>query len=226
MSYIIELKAVNKVYGKGNNTVVALDYIDLAIPQRAFTTISGPSGSGKSTLLNIVGFLVAPTKGDIVFDNEKIEFDDFDTMADFRLQKLGFIFQSFNLIPVLSALENVMVPLMIRKDIGVDERKQRAEKLLTAVGLGDRARQRPDELSGGQKQRVAIARALVGEPKVILADEPTANLDTESTETILRIMRDINEQFGTAFIFSTHDPRVVNYAKQKVSLRDGRIVAN
>ncbi|MDH4274084.1 MAG: ABC transporter ATP-binding protein [Gammaproteobacteria bacterium] len=224
MSNIVELRAVGKHYGKGNNTVVALEHVDLEIPNQAFTTISGPSGSGKSTLLNIIGILVAPSRGQVIFDGTPIEFDDFNAMADFRLHKLGFIFQSFNLIPVLSALENVMVPLMIRKDISLAERQQRAEKLLTSVGLADRAYQRPDELSGGQKQRVAIARALVGEPKVILADEPTANLDSESTETILRIMRDINEQFGTAFIFSTHDPRVVNYAKQQVSLRDGRIV--
>lgn len=221
---IMELKNITKFYGKGAGQVKAVYDVNLKIPENAFMTIYGPSGSGKSTLLNILGLLVNPTKGEVIFKNDKIEITDFNDLADFRLHKLGFVFQAFNLVPVLSVLENVMVPLLIRNDIDEKQKEEKARSLISAVGLSDRIKMKPDELSGGQKQRVAVARALVSDPVVVLADEPTANLDSESAENILQIMKMMNLNSGTAFVFSTHDPRVIKYALQKVTLHDGEIV--
>ncbi|MDH5721571.1 MAG: ABC transporter ATP-binding protein [Spirochaetia bacterium] len=221
---IIEMKNVCRHYGKEHSLVKALDNVSLQVHEKSFLTISGPSGSGKSTLLNILGFLINPTEGEVFFEGEKMEYHDYDEMADFRLNKIGIVFQSFNLIPVLNAKENIQVPLMIKKDMNDNEKDKRADELLEAVGLSKQARQYPTQLSGGEKQRVAIARALVCNPSVILADEPTANLDTKNTEDILKMMRELNEKSDTAFIFSTHDSRVIKYAKEKVQLRDGKIV--
>jgi len=221
---IIDVRNVSRYYGKEHSQVKAIENISLQVHEQSFLTITGPSGSGKSTLLNILGFLISPTKGEVFFEGEKMTYEDFDTMADFRLNKIGIVFQSFNLIPVLNAKENIQVPLMIKKDMSEKEKDTRAEMLLEAVGLKNQAKQYPNELSGGEKQRVAIARALACEPAVILADEPTANLDTKNTEDVLKVMRELNEHSNTAFIFSTHDMRVIKYAKEKIELRDGRII--
>jgi putative ABC transport system ATP-binding protein len=188
-----------------------------------FITITGPSGSGKSTLLNIIGFLEPRSSGDFFFEGKAMNVTDFNTLARLRSQKIGFIFQSFNLIPVLSGRENVMVPLLIRPDVPKKDRRERVDNLLQSLGLAERSDQRPDELSGGEKQRVAVARALVTNPVLVLADEPTANLDTENSEKILQSMRRMNEERGTTFIFSTHDGRIEKYAKRKIRLIDGQI---
>jgi putative ABC transport system ATP-binding protein len=219
----MELKNISKVYGSGAGQVFALKDISLKVPERAFMTITGPSGSGKSTLLNILGLLMPPTAGAVYFGGKKAEFKDFDQGADFRSLHLGFIFQSFNLIPVLSARENVLIPLVIRKDLSDNEKNKRTDALLDALGISEHAHKKPDELSGGQKQRVAVARSLVGNPHLVLADEPTANLDSENSEKLLQLMLERNKKMGTAFLFSTHDPRVVKYAKQKVHIADGEI---
>lgn len=220
---VMKLENISMTYGEGNSKVDALKNINLEIPEKAFLTISGPSGSGKSTMLNILGLLVRPTHGNIYLGNQKLILNDFDDMSHYRLFNLGFIFQSFNLVPVLNAMENVLLPLMIRQDITEKEKNQRAEKLLVEVGLKDHIKKKPDELSGGQKQRVSIARALVGNPAIVLADEPTANLDSENSDKIIDIMQKMNQEHEVAFIFSTHDPRVVKHALQKVELKDGQI---
>jgi len=221
---IMRLENIKMTYGHGNSRVDALKNINLKIPEKAFLTISGPSGSGKSTMLNILGLLVPPTEGSIYLDEKKLVLSNFDEMSKYRLFNIGFIFQSFNLVPVLNAVENVTLPLMIRPDISEKEKMERALMLLEEVGLKDHLKKKPDELSGGQKQRVAVARALVGKPTIVLADEPTANLDSENSEKIIDIMQKMNKNHKVAFIFSTHDPRVVKHARQKVTLKDGEIV--
>ncbi|MDH4199562.1 MAG: ABC transporter ATP-binding protein [Spirochaetia bacterium] len=221
---VMRLENITMTYGEGNSRVDALKNINLEIPNKSFLTISGPSGSGKSTMLNILGLLTKPTAGSIYLGDKKLVLDDFDKMSDYRLFNIGFIFQSFNLVPVLNAKENVMLPLMIRQDIDEKEKADRVEMLLLEVGLKDHILKKPDELSGGQKQRVAIARALVGKPTIVLADEPTANLDSENSENIIDIMQKMNRDHKVAFIFSTHDPRVVKHALQKVELKDGEIL--
>jgi len=221
---VMKLENIRMTYGVGNSKVDALKNINLEIPERAFLTISGPSGSGKSTMLNILGLLVEPTQGSIYLGEKKLVLNNFDEMSNYRLFNFGFIFQSFNLVPVLNARENVALPLMIRHDLTEKEKEERALMLLEEVGLKDHLKKKPDELSGGQKQRVAIARALVGKPSIVLADEPTANLDSENSENIIEIMQKMNKDHKVAFIFSTHDPRVVKHALQKVTLKDGEIV--
>ncbi|MDH4262435.1 MAG: ABC transporter ATP-binding protein [Spirochaetia bacterium] len=221
---IMKLENIRMSYGTGNSKVDALKNINLEIPEKAFLTISGPSGSGKSTMLNILGLLVEPTQGNIYLGEKKLLLSNFDEMSNYRLFNIGFIFQGFNLVPVLNAKENVTLPLMIRNDINEKEKEERAVMLLEEVGLKDHMKKKPDELSGGQKQRVAIARALVGKPAIVLADEPTANLDSENSEKIIDIMQKMNKEHKVAFIFSTHDPRVVKHALQKVTLKDGEII--
>jgi putative ABC transport system ATP-binding protein len=221
---VMKLENISKSYGQGNSRVDAIKNINLEIPEKAFLTISGPSGSGKSTMLNILGLLMEPSEGNIYLGDDRVFLGNFDEMSKYRLFNIGFIFQSFNLVPVLTALENVMLPLIIRYDIDEKDKKERSEALLEEVGLKDHIKKKPDELSGGQKQRVAIARALVGKPSIVLADEPTANLDSDNSEKIIDIMRKMNAEHEVAFIFSTHDPRVVKHALQKVELRDGEIV--
>ncbi len=223
MDNLIEVLNVSKTYGKGENTVKALLDVNLKIPLGAFMMINGPSGSGKSTLLNMLGFLDRPTEGTILYQNEVVAIKDFNDLAYFRSRRVGFIFQSFNLIPVLSARENVMVPLLIRDDLSATEKAKRVDFYIDAVGIADRAHQKPDQLSGGQKQRVSIARAMVSETPIVLADEPTASLDTENSLKILELMKKMSEEKGTAFIFSTHDPRVEKFAKERVVLKDGRL---
>lgn len=221
---VMKLENIKMTYGEGNSRVDALKKINLEIPEKAFLTISGPSGSGKSTMLNILGLLVEPTEGSIYLGEKKLLLSNFDEMSNYRLFNIGFIFQGFNLVPVLNAKENVLLPLLIRHDMSESEKEERAQMLLEEVGLKDHMKKKPDELSGGQKQRVAVARALVGKPSIVLADEPTANLDSENSDKIIDIMQKMNREHKVAFIFSTHDPRVVKHALQKIALKDGEIV--
>jgi putative ABC transport system ATP-binding protein len=213
---------VTKEYDLGRTKVPALRGVSLSVDPGEFMAVAGPSGSGKSTLLNIVGCLDHPSSGRVLVGGQDVAALGDDALSDLRARTIGFIFQTFNLIPVLSALENVEFPLLFRG--GARSGQSRALEALEAVGLKDFARHRPDELSGGQRQRVAVARALVTDPAIVLADEPTANLDSETGETIIDLMLDINRRAGTTFIFSTHDPKVMAHAQRVVRLSDGRIV--
>ncbi len=224
-SPIIELRGITKDYHLGNTIVHALQGVDLVVERGEFTAVMGPSGSGKSTLLNIIGCLDRPTAGDFLIEGTPIGSRDFDDLADIRNQKIGFIFQSFNLIPVLNVTENVEFPCLIaRKRVPRAEVQKRAREAAEAVGLGPFLKHRPDELSGGQRQRVAIARALVTRPDLVLADEPTANLDSATSEQIIDLMLELNRDRGVTFLFSTHDHRVVKHARRVVNIADGRIV--
>jgi putative ABC transport system ATP-binding protein len=197
----------------------------MSIEEGEFTALVGPSGSGKTTLLQMMGCLDMPNSGTVKINGRDVTRFNANQRADLRREVIGFIFQFFALVPVLSAYENVELPLLLN---GVDskERKTRIMDLLEAVGLADRANHRPDQMSGGQQQRVAIARALATQPRMVLADEPTANLDTANGEQAMEIMHRLNEQTGTAFIFATHDPRVVSYARRVVTMQDGKLVNN
>lgn len=220
---VVEIQQVRKDYPLGNTTVHALRGVDLEVEKGAFLSIIGPSGSGKTTLLNIIGCIDTPTVGSVkVLDQEVTTLNDKD-ITDVRLHKIGFIFQTFNLIPVLNVRENVEFPLLLMKKHRKEEIDQRVEKLIEEVGLMPYIHHKPAELSGGQRQRVAIARALVTSPDIVLADEPTANLDSETSESILELMRELNEKEKTTFIFSTHDPDVLKYAKKIVKIKDGLI---
>lgn len=220
---IIEVKDVKKNYPLGNTTVHALRGVNLTVEEGDFLSIIGPSGSGKTTLLNIIGCIDTPTTGSVKVHDEEITTLNDQTITDLRLHKIGFIFQTFNLIPVLNVRENVEFPLLLMKRHQKEEIRTRVEKLITEVGLLDYIEHKPAELSGGQRQRVAIARALVTNPDIVLADEPTANLDSVTSKSILELMRDLNEIEKTTFIFSTHDPDVLNYAKHIVKIKDGLI---
>ncbi len=218
------LRDVSKVYPLGKVTVEALSGIDLEIERGEFTTIAGPSGSGKTTLLNLIGCVDVPTSGHVEVDGAVTERLDDRERTRLRLYKLGFIFQSFNLIPVLDLFQNVEFPLLLQGGMRRVERRDRVHEIVERVGLTAQLRQRPNELSGGQRQRVAIARALVTAPKIVLADEPTANLDSATGQKIIELMREINATDHTTFIFSTHDPRVMAHADRIIRLEDGRIV--
>lgn len=220
---IVEAKALTKDFHLGKTLIHALKGVDLAISEREFLAIAGPSGSGKSTLLNLIGCIDLPTSGSIKIDGIDVSGLSSDELADLRAAKIGFIFQMFNLIPVLSAFENIEYPLL-RKKIKHHVRKEKVMDALKNVGLESFAMHKPDELSGGQRQRVAIARALISEPKIILADEPTANLDHKTGTDVLEVMKKINEDQGTVFIFSTHDPKVMSIASRIVQLMDGKVV--
>lgn len=220
---LVRVEHVYKEYTLGKQRVQALSDISMVVGERRFLAIAGPSGSGKSTLLNLIGCIDSPTQGDIVIANELVSDKTPDQLADLRARTLGFIFQTFNLLPVLSAWENVEYPLLQRREIGKKERRERVRHFLNVVGLNKYANHRPNELSGGQRQRVAIARALASQPRIILADEPTANLDSKTGESILHLMKRINEKIGTTFIFSTHDFRVMEMADRVVSIRDGQL---
>jgi putative ABC transport system ATP-binding protein len=212
---------VSKTYRLGKVTVTALDGVSLAVKAGEFLAVAGPSGSGKTTLLNLIGCLDTPTSGQVAIDGEAISGLSPGRRADLRARKLGFVFQTFNLIPVLTAWENVEYPLLLQRGRGDVAARVRAA--LEHVGLADRARHRPPELSGGQQQRVAIARALVTEPALVLADEPTANLDSRTGHEIVELMRRLNRERGTTFVFSTHDPRIVNAADRVLEISDGRL---
>ena len=220
---LLKLKNVKKIYEQGKIEVPALNGIDLKIDEGEFTTIFGPSGSGKTTLLNMVGCLDKPTSGEIYFNDRELENLNKKELANIRRYNIGFIFQSYNLIPVLTAYENIEFALKLVDGKNDKEIKNKVMKILTDVGLEGMENRRPNELSGGQKQRVAVARALVKEPKLVLADEPTANLDSKTGKEVLEIMLKMNEQLNTTFIFSTHDPQVMDYARRLIEIRDGRI---
>jgi putative ABC transport system ATP-binding protein len=216
---LIEFKDIRKIYYMGKIEVPALRGVDLNIGRGEFVALMGPSGSGKSTLLNMMGLLDAPTSGNIFIDGADVSSLNENERAEFRLRKLGFVFQFFSLLMELSALENVALPMIM------DNRKyDRASSLLELVGLGDRANHTPNELSGGQQQRVAIARALANEPAILLADEPTANLDTESSNQIVGLFRELNEQRGQTIVMVTHEPDLGEKADRIVRLKDGRVV--
>ena len=220
---LLELKGVKKIYQQGKIEVPALRGIDLKVETGEFTTIFGPSGSGKTTLLNMIGCLDKPTSGKITFNNQELGALDKKGLAMIRRHNVGFIFQSYNLIPVLTTYENVEFAIRLVNKHNDKELKDRVMKILAAVGLEGLEDRKPNELSGGQKQRVAIARALVKEPKLVLADEPSANLDSKTSEEVLQVMVKMNQELGTTFIFSTHDPRVMDYARRLIEIRDGLI---
>jgi putative ABC transport system ATP-binding protein len=218
---LVTVENVTKIYRLGAVAVTALDGVSLSVAPGEVVAIAGPSGSGKSTLLNLMGGLDTPTAGEVVIDGVPISRLSPNERADLRAAKLGFIFQSFNLIPVLTAYENVEYALLLRR--GVRDVRARVEALLREVGLAERARHRPRELSGGEQQRVAVARALVGEPALVLADEPTANLDSRTAGEIVELMQRLNRTRGTAFVFSTHDPRIMTAADRSIEITDGRV---
>ncbi len=222
---IVELRDVVKDYPLGKVTVRALEGVSVRIQTGEFTAIAGPSGSGKTTLLNLVGCVDVPSAGVVLIDGEDISRLHDRELTLLRLEKLGFIFQSFNLVPVLTVFQNVELPLLLRGDISHAERAQRVNEILERVGLRTHAQHRPSELSGGQRQRVAIARALVTAPRIVLADEPTANLDTKTGNTIIELMRELNQEQRTTFVFSTHDARVMAHADRLILLEDGRIAS-
>lgn len=220
---LISLKGITKAYQLGQTSVPALRGVDLDVEAGEFTVVMGPSGSGKTTLLNIIGLLDRSDDGSYRLDGEELAGRDFNDMAALRNRKIGFIFQSFNLIPVLDVRENIEFPCLLRKEDRAALRK-RVELLAEEVGLTSVLKHRPDELSGGQRQRVAIARALVTQPEIVLADEPTANLDSGTSEQILQLMERLNASRGVTFLFSTHDPRIMKRAKRVVLMADGKLV--
>ncbi|MCK8826821.1 ABC transporter ATP-binding protein [Natroniella acetigena] len=223
---LLKLEEVEKIYRQGEIEVSALGGVSLEVEQGEFTSVAGPSGSGKTTLLNMVGCLDQPTNGEVYLEGEGISKLDKDQLALLRRENLGFIFQGYNLIPVLTVYENIELALKLLADRNNKDIKEQVMKILTAVGLGEMADRKPNELSGGQKQRVAIARALVKEPKIVLADEPTANLDSKTSIDVLEVMVEMNQKLETTFIFSTHDPLVMESAKRIIKLKDGEIIAD
>lgn len=222
MKPVIKLKNVWKIYQRGEIPIPALRGIDLDINQGEFVAITGPSGSGKSTMMNIVGCLDTATKGTIYLDNKDISLLPESKLAEIRGKKIGFIFQQFNLIPTLTALENVMLPMEFQ-DVPTNESKKRAEKVLTLVGLKDRIDHRPSELSGGQAQRVAIARALANDPEIILADEPTGNLDSKTGVYIMKFLSDLHKKNKKTVVIITHDLHLAKSAKKIIQIKDGQI---
>jgi len=220
---MVEVKDVSKTYKQGNILVHALDGVSLCIKKGEFCALAGPSGSGKTTLLNLMGGLDNPNQGEIILDGEKITGLSQSKLADMRLNKIGFVFQAYNIIPVLSARENVEY-VMLMQGVPAKQRTQRAKAVLNDVGLSGMHDRRPAELSGGQQQRVAVARALVSNPAIILADEPTANLDSQTGQGLLEMMVRMNEQRHVTFIFSTHDPMVMSFSRRIIRLKDGMIV--
>lgn len=222
---IVELQAVSKDYPLGNTIVHALKNVDFSIEKGELICLVGPSGSGKTTLLNLIGCIDTPTRGTVKIDEVEINNLSDNSLTDLRLYKIGFIFQTFNLIPVLNVLENVEFPLLLMKKLSRAEIRDRAMQVIEQVRIVDQIHHKPAELSGGQRQRVAIARALVTNPEIVLADEPTANLDSETGHAILHLMQELNETRSTTFVFSTHDPDVLKFAKRIVKIRDGQIVS-
>jgi putative ABC transport system ATP-binding protein len=220
---LVRVESVSKTYPLGVQNVTALRNVTLNIGEGAFIAIAGPSGSGKSTLLNIIGLIDTPTSGRLLIDDREVSGRSPDDLARLRARTIGFVFQTFNLLPVLTAWENVEYPLLQFPELDASERRERVAHFLSLVKLADHAKHRPNQLSGGQRQRVAIARALATRPRMVLADEPTANLDHRTGTRILQLMRRINRMHGTAFIFSTHDPRVLEIADRRVDLEDGVI---
>ena len=219
---VVETKNLEKIYSDADLEVRAVDGVSLNIEDGEFTAIVGPSGSGKTTLLNIIGGLDTPNRGSVKVASHELTGMSKSDLIDFRLHNIGFVFQSYNLIPVLTAYENIEF-VMLLQNRSLKERKQRVEELLEAVGIAEKSNKRPSQLSGGQQQRIAVARALAPKPKFILADEPTANLDSKSTTRLLDIMERLNLKEGITFLFSTHDQRVIDRARRVVTLTDGKI---
>lgn len=220
---IIQTTNLTKVYGSGETALLALDHVNLKVETGEFIAVMGPSGCGKSTLLHLIGGLDRPSEGQVVIDGNNLSNLNDTRLAELRRRKIGFVFQFFNLIPVLQAVENAALPLLLD---GIDSRtaRQKATQWLEQVDLADRAAHRPDQLSGGQQQRVAIARALVSEPALILADEPTGNLDTQAGDEIVSLLRKVSSEWGRSVVIVTHDPRIAAYADRIVFLKDGAIV--
>ncbi len=221
-SAIIEVEDVTRLYQQGNVEVAALRGLSLQVKTGEFTALCGPSGSGKTTLLNLIGALDQPTSGRVIIEGQDLKSMNRQELSYLRRDRIGFVFQSYNLIPVLSAYENAELVLSVQ-GASQTERKEKVMALLKAVGLEDLEDRRPSELSGGQQQRVAIARALASDPAVILADEPTANVDSETAELLLDLMQELNQSHAATFVFSTHDPRVMQRAKRLVQMVDGQI---
>ncbi len=220
---VTKVTQATRVFKIGEVETKALRGVDLSVGSGEFTALVGPSGSGKTTLLQLIGLLDQPTSGNVAINGQDATKLNRNQRADLRKNAIGFVFQFFALIPTLTAYENVEMPLLLNGTKPAD-RKARANEMLDAVGLADRAHHRPDQLSGGQQQRVAVARALATNPKLILADEPTANLDTENGKQVMDIMQRLNKETGVTFVFATHDPRVIHYARRVVTLEDGLIV--
>jgi putative ABC transport system ATP-binding protein len=222
---VTKVENVTKIFKIGKLETQALRGVSISIESGEFTALVGPSGSGKTTLLQLIGCLDQPTSGRVFINGKDVSQLNRNQRADMRRGTIGFIFQFFALIPTLSAYENIELPLLLT-GVGAAERRQRVTQLLEAVELGDRSHHRPDQLSGGQQQRVAIARALSTKPALILADEPTANLDTPNGKQVMDIMTRLNQETGVTFIFATHDPRVIQYARRVITLRDGLVLEN
>jgi putative ABC transport system ATP-binding protein len=220
---IVQTENLTRIYGSGETAVIALDHVNLSVNEGEFLAVMGPSGCGKSTLLHLIGGLDRPTEGRVLLAGQDLTQVDDDSLTLLRRRKIGFVFQFFNLIPVLTALENVALPLLL-DGVPAKEARQRAVEWLERMGLGERLHHRPDQLSAGQQQRVAIARAMVTEPALILADEPTGNLDTRAGDDIANLLRQTVNQWGRTVLMVTHDPRIAAYADRIVFLKDGRIV--
>jgi putative ABC transport system ATP-binding protein len=221
---VIQLEGVGREYGSGAARVAALAGITLSLQPGEFVAVAGPSGSGKTTLLNLVGALDAPTSGTVRVEERDLAALSAAALSDLRLRRIGFVFQDFNLIQVLSAAENVELPLLFRRDVTAPERSRRVAESLARVGLEGKGGRLPADLSGGERQRAAVARAFAGEPAIVLADEPTANLDHATGGALVALMREINRERGTTFLYATHDPELIRLAGRVVGLRDGRLV--
>jgi len=222
---LISVQGVSKVFKVGEENFTALRDINLEIDSGSFMSFVGPSGSGKTTILNLIGGLDVPTAGNIFFKNTKLSAMNRNQMAQYRRKNIGFIFQTYNLLPVYSVYENILFPLLLSGSKEKDER-ERVMNIINKVGLSDQVKKRPSQLSGGQCQRVAIARALVKDPLLILADEPTANLDSKNSLQILELMSELNKQYKAAVVFSTHDEKVTRYVRREVGLEDGKIISD
>ncbi len=221
---IVRFEDVSRTYRMGEVEVAALGHVSLSIPQGAFSALVGPSGSGKTTALNLIGCLDRPSEGEVTVAGQAIGRMGRRESAVFRGEKLGFVFQDFNLLPVLTVFENIEYPLLMIRDMPNNQRKPAVERVLAAVAMEDQAAKYPAQLSGGQKQRVAIARALVGNPALVLADEPTANLDGATAQMVMELMKRMRDEFGTTFVFSTHDTRIMDQAEVTFHLEDGRLI--
>jgi len=223
MMALVQIEHVSKIYQTGEIEIAALSDISLSIEKSAFVSFVGPSGSGKTTMLNMIGCLDKPSSGKILVDGQQVDSFNRQKRAAFRGDVIGFIFQSFNLFPVLTAYENIEYPLVMIQNEPVKQRREKILTVLDSVGMLNQKDKFPDQLSGGQKQRIAVARALVTQPKLVMADEPTANLDKTSAINVIRLMRDMKDKFGTTFIFSTHDPRIMEEAEITHTLVDGKL---
>jgi len=220
---LVQIKNVSKTYQTGDIEIAALSDINLSIEKSAFVSFVGPSGSGKTTMLNMIGCLDKPSSGKVIVDGKQVDSFNRQQRAAFRGNAIGFIFQSFNLFPVLTAYENIEYPLVMIRNEPAAKRKEMILTILDSVGMLNQKDKFPDQLSGGQKQRIAVARALVTQPKLVMADEPTANLDKTSSINVIRLMREMKDKFGTTFIFSTHDPRIMEEAEITHTLVDGKL---